>query len=255
MVNPLEESKAYWDNHPIGAEIFDVHPGSLEFYEQYLRYYDEFYDYKEGTFQYEKYADKDVLDIGCGLGIDTIKFARAGARVTAIDLSETSVNCTRKLFECYGLNGDIRLGDAQRSEFSDNSFDVVYAYGVLMHVEDETLAINEIYRVLRPGGQALVVLYHRWSWFWALVKLSGTNVESQEGDPPLNRVYSRREARQMFSQFSSLEVSCDRLPVKTRRRKGLLASCYNYGFVPLFQLIPAGLARKFGWHLIVKAVK
>jgi SAM-dependent methyltransferase len=255
MVDVAKEQKKYWDRHPIGAESIGADLGTEEFYRKYLDYYDGFYGYKWSTFQYEKYAEKKVLEIGCGLGIDTIKWARAGTKLTAIDLSETSVKCTRKLFGYAGLEADIRLGNAQLLEFLDNEFDVVYAYGVLMLVDDIQAAVDEIHRVLKPGGEALVVLYHRWSWFWGLVKLSGTNVESEEGDPPLNRVHSRREARRMFSRFSSLKLWCDRLPIKTQRRKGILASCYNYGFVPMFQLIPAPLAKRFGWHLIIKAVK
>ena len=140
-------------------------------------------------------------------------------------------------------------------EFPDNSFDVVYAYGVLMHVEDVEPVVNETYRVLRPGGEALMVLYHRWSWYWMLVKLSGTNVESEEGDPTLVWVFSKSEAQSLFSRFSSVAISGERLPKKTIRRNGIKANCYNRGFVPVFEMLPKGLAKKFGWHLIIKAVK
>jgi 2-polyprenyl-3-methyl-5-hydroxy-6-metoxy-1,4-benzoquinol methylase len=248
-------SKTYWDAHPIGAEIVDAEPGSHEFYRAYLNYYDRFYDYKWSTFQYDRYTGKDVLEIGCGLGIDTVKFAKSGANVTAIDLSSVSVNCTRRLLQDSGLPGDIREGDAQRLEFPDNSFDVVYAYGVLMHVENVDAAIDEIHRVLRPGGRALVVLYHRWSWYWLLVRLSGTNVESEPGDPPVNRVYSRSEVWRLFSRFSSVQVTCNRFPKPTRRRRGYLADCYNHLFVAAWHLIPRPLVKPFGWHLIVTAVK
>lgn len=255
MKSNVAQQKEYWDHHPIGAEPFESAVGSEDFYEKYLAYYDQLYDYKGPTFQYGKYAHKDVLEIGCGLGIDTIKFAKAGARTTAIDLSETSANCTKSLFEHFGLEGDIRPGDAQQLEFPDNSFDVVYAYGVLMHVEDVEAVVNETYRVLRPGGEALTVLYHRWSWYWMLVKLSGTNVESEEGDPTLIRVFSKSEAQSLFSRFSSVAISGERLPKRTIRRNGIKANCYNRGFVTVFEMLPKGLAKKFGWHLIIKAVK
>lgn len=248
-------SKNYWDQHPIGAEIVNAAPGSKEFYEAYLEYYDRFYDYKWPTFGYDRYAGKDVLEIGCGLGIDTVKFARSGAKVTAIDLSSLAVTCTRRLFQHLGLSGNIREGDAQHLEFPDQCFDVVYAYGVLMHVERIDAAIDEIHRVLRPGGHALVVLYHRWSWYWLLVRLSGTNVESEPGDPPINRVHSRAEARRLFRQFSSVGLRCDRFPKPTLRRGGWLARCYNDVFVPAWECLPRSLVQSFGWHLIIVAVK
>ena len=251
----LGESKRYWGKHPIGAEVFDSEIGSREFYDKYLEYYDQFYDYKVPTFRYEQYRGKKVLEIGCGLGIDTIKFARWGAEVTAVDLSETSVECTRLLFGYYGLKGDIRLGDAQELAFDAASFDVVYAYGVLMHVEDTAAAIDEMHRVLKPGGEALVVLYHCWLWYWLLVNVSGTNVESADGDPALIDVYSKRQARCMFERFSSVAIESERLPKETVRRRGLLAACCNYGFVKLFRCLPKKVANKIGWHLIVKAAK
>ncbi len=254
-MDTLEEQKRYWDEHPIGAEIIGAELGSREFYERYLAYYDDFYDYKARTFQYERYAGRRVLEIGCGLGIDTIKWARAGARLTAIDISDTSVACTRRLLGYNGLDADVRLGDAQRLEFPNESFDVVYAYGVLMLVPDIGAAVAEMHRVLRPGGEALVVLYHRWSWYWLLVKLSGTSVESERGDPPINRVFSRGEVRRLFQRFSSVKVSCDRQPRKTLRRTGLLAAIYNNVFVPAYGLVPGVVTRPLGWHLIVRAVR
>ena len=81
------------------------------------------------------------------------------------------------------------------------------------------------------------------------------NVESEEGDPDLNRVHSRRDARQMFSRFSSAQVSCERPPQKTLRRKGVLAGLYNNGFVPTYRALPSSLTKRFGWHLIIKAIK
>jgi ubiquinone/menaquinone biosynthesis C-methylase UbiE len=250
-----EESKKYWDEHPIGVEVIGGVPRSIEAYQTYLDYYDEFYDYKHSIFEYERYVGKDVLEIGCGLGIDTIKFARIGSKVTAIDLSSTAVKSTRKLLEHYCLEADIRQMSAEHLDFLDQSFDVVYAYGVVMHVADVTATMDEIYRVLRPGGEALVVLYHRWSWYWALVKLSGTKVESEEGDPPIVRVFSKRQAQKLFGRFSSSKIYSDRLPRTTLRRKGVLAHCYNYVFVPICRFIPRAVMKLVGWHLIIKAVK
>ena len=247
--------KQYWDEHPVGVEPFDEPVGSPEFYEKYLAYYDGFYDYKWGTFQYEKYRGRKVLEIGCGLGIDSVKFAKSGAELTCIDLSDTAVNCTRGLLDHLGLKTTAQQGKAEHLDFPDSTFDVVYAYGVLMLVEDEPKAYSEVYRELKNGGEALVVLYHRRSWYWLLSRLGGTKIESDLGDPGINRVHSLREVRELFKDFSQVRITLDRFPKRTERRRGMTAFLFNWVFVPIANLIPKPLMRPFGWHIVVKAVK
>jgi SAM-dependent methyltransferase len=249
------DMKAYWDAHPIGVEGIKKPLGSVEFYNEYLAYYDEFYDYKWKTFEYDKYGGRKVLEIGCGLGIDSVKFAKSGAELTCIDLSDTSVHYTRQLLQQLKLSASVFQGDAENLKYPDESFDVVYAYGCLMLVQDEAKAFREVHRVLKPGGEALVVLYHRRSWYWLLVTLTGTRVESDAGDPPINRVHSLKEIRQLFRGFSKVDIQLDRFPRPTQRRRGLLAALFNVVFVPMTRLIPRAWMRPFGWHIIIKAVK
>lgn len=251
----IAASKQYWDAHPIGVEPFEAEAGTPEFFNEYLSYYDGFLDYKQRVYRFEQYAGRDVLEIGCGLGLDTVKFARAGANLTAIDLSDTSVDCTRRLLDGLGLRADVRRGAAEELDFPDGSFDVVFANGVLPHVDDERRAVGEIRRVLRPGGEALAMLYHRRSWYWLLVKLTGTAVESELGDPPIIRVHSRREARELFHRFARVEIDLERFPKRTRRRAGLLAGLYNGFLVPVAAAVPRSLMKPFGWHIIIRAAR
>lgn len=251
----VTDLKRYWDEHPIGVEPFGEPIGSPEFYEKYLAYYDGFYDYKWRTFQYQKYRGRKVLEVGCGLGIDSVKFAKHGAELTCIDLSDTAVRCTRGFLESLDLEATVLQGAVEHLEFPDESFEVVYAYGIIMHVPDERRAIAEIRRVLKPGGEALVVLYHRRSWYWLLARLTGTNVESELGDPGIKRVHSLDEVRELFRNFSRIDISLDRFPKRTRRRGGLRAFLFNWVFVPATSVIPRPLIRPFGWHIIIKAIK
>jgi ubiquinone/menaquinone biosynthesis C-methylase UbiE len=255
MSRTREESTRYWDQHPIGVEIIGGMPTSIEEYTRYVDYYDHFYEYKHRVFKYEKYSGKSVLEIGCGLGIDTIKFARAGAKITAIDLSTTAVKSTQRLLEYYHTGAEVKKMSVEELDYADESFDAVYAYGVLMHVENEEKAVREIYRVLKYGGEALVVLYHRFSWYWLLVKLTRTKVESETGDPPVIRVHSVKGVRRLFRNFSKVEISLERFPQHTRRRRGIMAFLFNRFFVPAIEAVPKAWIRPFGWHIIVKAVK
>jgi SAM-dependent methyltransferase len=105
-----------------------------------------------------------VLEIGCGLGTDGAQFARAGANYTGIDLTDAAIDLARRRFELFQLPGTFRIADAERLDFPNNSFDLVYSHGVLHHTPDTSAAVREIHRVLRPGGKAIVMLYHRDSY-------------------------------------------------------------------------------------------
>src|SRR6185503_19479033 len=105
-----------------------------------------------------------VLEIGCGLGTDGAQFAEAGADYTGVDLTEAAVDLARKRFEFFDLPGKFQTADAEDLPFPDQSFDLVYSHGVLHHTPETAKAIKEIHRVLRPGGRAVVMLYHRDSY-------------------------------------------------------------------------------------------
>src|SRR5262249_29884415 len=105
-----------------------------------------------------------VLEIGCGLGTDGAQFAKAGAPYTGVDLTEAAIALAQKRFQFCELPGTFRTADAENLDFADDSFDLVYSHGVLHHTPDTARAVQEVRRVLRPGGRAVVMLYHRNSY-------------------------------------------------------------------------------------------
>ncbi|MCM3902206.1 MAG: class I SAM-dependent methyltransferase [Pyrinomonadaceae bacterium] len=105
-----------------------------------------------------------MLEVGCGLGTDGAQFAGAGADYTGVDLTDAAIELAQKRFELFNLPGNFQTADAENLDFADNSFDLVYSHGVLHHTPDTERAIREIHRVLRPGGRAVVMLYHRDSY-------------------------------------------------------------------------------------------
>ncbi len=117
-----------------------------------------------GAAEFDKARGLKVLEIGCGLGTDGAQFAEAGADYTGVDLTEAAVDLARRRFELSNLPGSFRTADAEKLDFADESFDVVYSHGVLHHTPETGKAIQEIHRVLRPGGRAVVMLYHRNSY-------------------------------------------------------------------------------------------
>jgi len=110
---------------------------------------------------FESARGKRVLEIGTGLGADHQRFAEAGAKLSGIDLTERAIAHTRQRLAAFGLESDLATGDAENLPFPDNSFDLVYSWGVLHHSPDTRRAIAEAHRVLKPGGEARIMVGQR----------------------------------------------------------------------------------------------
>ena len=283
----------FWEAHPCGSKFTAAELGSKEFFEliESHRYQSERHIPIAADFDSAK--GKRVLEIGCGIGTDGVQFARAGANYTGVDLTTAAVELAEKNFELRGLAGSFETADAERLPFPDDSFDVVYSHGVLHHTPDTIKAISEVHRVLRPGGKAIVMLYHRNSYNHAVnIRLlrrvgayllrwnSGVRaVHSLTGEPisslqehaamlrtdqqhyfdaqeflnnntdgignPLARVYSRKEALELFKDFSRTHVQTYFL---------------NKRFIPVAgKMLPRALedrlASRWGWHLWIYGEK
>jgi SAM-dependent methyltransferase len=162
--NLKERVRAFWQEHPCGTKFSDAAPGTRLFFERVAahRYATEWHIPEAAGFAGAR--GKRVLEVGCGLGTDGAQFARAGADYTGVDLTEAAVELARRNFEIQQLPGTFRTADAEKLDFPDESFDLIYSHGVLHHTPDTAQAVREVHRVLRPGGQAIVMLYHRDSY-------------------------------------------------------------------------------------------
>ena len=173
--------------------------------------------YIEEFAAFDSAKDRDVLEIGVGLGADHQRFAEAGARLTGVDLTERAVEHVRRRLALFGLHSNLRTDDAERLSFRDGEFDVVYSWGVIHHSPNTPHAVSEIHRVLRPGGVARVMVYHKWSlvgymlWLrYGLLRLrpftSLSEVYSRHLESPGTKAYSIEEARLMFASFARVNV-------------------------------------------------
>src|SRR5262245_47575379 len=159
-----ERVRAFWQEHPCGTKFADAEPGTRRFYElvEQHRYEKEWHIPAAADFAATR--GLRVLEIGCGLGTDGAQFSAAGAAYTVIDLTDAAVDLARRRFELFDLPGTFCKADAENLDFPADSFDLVYSHGVLHHTPDTAKAVREIHRVLRPGGRAEVMLYHRESY-------------------------------------------------------------------------------------------
>ena len=288
-----ERVRAFWQAHPCGTKFSDAEIGTREFFARIEahRYAKEWHIPEAADFAGAR--GLRVLEIGCGLGTDGVRFAKAGADYTGVDLTDAAIELARKRFELSGLRGELRVSDAENLDFADESFDLVYSHGVLHHTPDIARAVSEIHRVLKPGGRAIVMLYHRDSYNYRvgirILRRAGARLLKSEsglklvhlmtGEPidslreharivkastngylssdeflsqstdgagnPLARVYSRREARELFKDFREVK---------------LRAYFLNKRFIPLIgnllpRTIESALATRWGWHLWIYATK
>jgi SAM-dependent methyltransferase len=260
-------AREQWSQDPCGAEYDREHElGTREFFDSVERHrYTEYAPWMPRLMEFDKFRGRRLLEIGCGMGSDLLQFARGGARCIGIDLTPRSVEITRHRFRLYGAGGSFMISDGERLPFRSESFDVVYSNGVLHHTPDTAGAIREVHRVLRPGGVAKVMLYHRNSlnyWFEIVLRrgvfglefLRGRSAEeimsrvvehSDHNARPLVKVYSRAEMRELFSSFREVVVDVEQL---TRAELRFLSPLVSDN---MFER----LRTRIGWNVIVTAKK
>lgn len=238
--------RRFWDERPCGDRLASAERGTPEYFAAIEAAKDGLEPFVYEIAEFGRWAGKDVLEVGCGVGTDTARFARAGARITAIDLTETAVELARRWLAAESLPGNTLQADAERLPFDAASFDLVYSWGVLHHTPDTRRALDEVRRVLRPDGEARIMLYNRRSFFalgvWARYSLlrgrpaSVATVLARHLESPGTRAYTRNELRALFAAFARVEIS-------TR------ATAYDRRLVgPLADLMPSA-----GWFHCVRA--
>jgi SAM-dependent methyltransferase len=212
--------KEFWNEKSCG-EVYAAGLTEREYYDSARReryklepYIFEFAGFQEGR-------NKDVLEIGVGMGADHAEWARSGPRsLTGVDLTPRAISHTRKRFQSMGLASDLRVADAERLPFTKNSFDLVYSWGVLHHSPNTDAAINEVFRVLRPGGRARIMIYHRYSltgymlWlrfglFSGRPSASLDEIYHDHLESPGTKAYSIEAAEDLFSQFSKVKTEVE----------------------------------------------
>ena len=258
-----DEVQNQWDNDPAGSH-YVRHAGenTLEWYLEAEAYrYDEYAPWMHETMEFARHADERVLEIGGGMGTDLAQFARHGSIVTDFDLSSGHLAHARENFRLRGLEGKFIHGDAETIPFDDNSFDIVYSNGVIHHTPNTEQVIDHMYRVLRPGGRVIVMVYAQSSLhYWRNIvrdfgiaegqlelhsvgEIMSRHAElSPSGAAPLVKVYTRKRLRHMFRKFRNVSISQRQITAPEIPRQ--------------LKWIPLELAgRLFGWNLIVKGTK
>jgi 2-polyprenyl-3-methyl-5-hydroxy-6-metoxy-1,4-benzoquinol methylase len=264
----VEHVREYWNNRPCNIRYSPSEIGTRQYFDEVeaRKYFVE--PHILPFAQFERWKGKRVLEIGCGIGTDTINFARAGASVTAVDLSEESLALAQKRADVFGLK-DIRFYRANAEELSSTVpielFDLVYSFGVIHHTPHPERAVEQIRQYMDANSMLKIMVYNRLSWkvfwilvkygkgaFWRLDKLIAENSEAQFGSP-VTYTYNKESIKKLLSGFEITNMWVDhifpyRIPDYVQ---------YRYRKVWYFRYLPQRLFRwmekEWGWHLCVTA--
>jgi ubiquinone/menaquinone biosynthesis C-methylase UbiE len=283
-VSPLESSgmvhrvaektvadvERYWNARPCNVRHSPQPIGSPEYFDEVEARKYRVEPHIPSFADFSRWGGKRVLEVGCGIGTDTMNFARAGAAVTAVDLSAESLRIARERAKIVGVGERIRFVHANAEELSSvlagESYDLVYAFGVVHHTPHPARALAQMRRLAAPGGTLRLMIYHRRSWkvlsivarhggrIWRTDELVAMHSEAQTGCP-VTYTYTRRQARDLVeaSGFRVRRLWVDHIfPYRPTDYVE-----YRYVKEPFFRWLPEplfhALERRAGWHLMVDA--
>jgi 2-polyprenyl-3-methyl-5-hydroxy-6-metoxy-1,4-benzoquinol methylase len=267
----IAQVQQYWDLRPCNIRHSQAPIGTRQYFDEVeaRKYFVEYHI--PGFAQFDRWRGRKVLEIGCGIGTDTINFARQGAQITIVDLSEKSLELARTRAAVFGLQDQIRFCPGNAEELSRfvpvEPYDLIYSFGVIHHTPHPDVVLDQLRQYTRPGTTIKIMVYHRRSYkvawilltegrgqFWKLQDVVAKNSEAQTGCP-VTYTYTRREGRELLERhgFRVLEVRVEhifpyRIPDYIQYRY-VKESCFRWMPHPLFR----ALERRFGWHLCLTA--
>jgi len=244
----IDRVREYWNRHIHDLEITKHPVGSRGFFDDLDQYHFEKLHHLLRLVDFNGYRGRRVLEVGCGAGVDLARFARGGAIVVGVDLAPSAIDLARANFGQQGLSGEFHVADGEQLPFPDDSFDFVFAHGVVQYTSHPQRLVDECRRVLKPGGEAVFQVYNRISWLNALSKLMKVGLEHD--DAPVLLKLSIGEFRRLVSGFREVRIVPERFPVKSRLHGGWKGAVYNGLFVGTFNALPKQLVQRFGWHLL-----
>ena len=261
-VTQKDEVRQFWDADPCGSRYleqrqdFEAHARARYAIEPYIA---DFADFKSSK-------GMKVLEVGVGMGSDYLEWLKAGANATGVDLSATSVEQARLRCKLAGYDADLQVADAENLPFPDNSFDVVYSYGVMHHSPDTARCIREAWRVLRPGGQARIMIYHHpsvtgfllWLRYGILQRKSLRQSVYDHLESPGTKTYTREDALLLMQGFRDVETKLVFSPgdlLLHQPSQRFQSPFYRFAWKIYPRWLVRRVARNLGLFLLITATK
>lgn len=253
----LSEVQNYWDSRPCNIRHSKSEIGTRAYFDEVeaRKYFVEPHipDFAE----FASWKGKKVLEIGCGIGTDAINFARSGAIYTGVELSNASLDITKKRFEVFGQKANnLLIGNAEEISdlFPSETFDLIYSFGVLHHTPSIESSLASIRKISGPSTILKIMVYAQNSYKQAMIDKGLDQPEAQFGCPIANS-YTNGDITDLLNNagFGVRKITQDHIfPYKVEEYKK-----YEYLREDWFQSMPPKvfevLEKSFGWHLLVEA--
>lgn len=268
---PVERVREYWNRRPCNIRHSPAPVGSREYFDQVEQRKYTVEPHIPGFAEFQRWSGRRVLEVGCGIGTDTMNFARAGARVTAVDLSGESIEVARKRAEVFGLQEQIRFYEANAEQLTGTvpvePYDLIYSFGVIHHTPHPDRVLAELRRYCHADTELRIMVYNRRSWkvfwivagqgkgrFWEADRWIARHSEAETGCP-VTYSYSPAQGRRFLEEagFRVESVQVDHIfPYRIRDYVQ-----YRYVREWYFRMMPQPvfrwLEKAFGWHLLLTA--
>jgi SAM-dependent methyltransferase len=263
----IEKVKEYWNSRPCNIRHSNKELGSIEYFEEVekRRYFVEPHILKFANF--EDCTDKKILEIGCGIGTDSVNFCKHGAKLTAVDLSTESLQIAKQRMEVYGYDAEIAYADAENlSDFvSPQPYDLIYSFGVLHHTPNPIAAFSEVKKFMNEDSIFKLMVYHKGAFkvfqileeynfdYTSANQLIAKHSEAQTGCP-VTFSYTPADITTIFDSLGFEVISCEIdhiFPYKIEQYKK-----YEYEIEDIWNMPKETFQefkRKYGWHLLITA--
>ena len=250
----IKDVKYFWDQSPCNINHSHKSVGSKKFFDEVekKKYFVEPHIIKFSEFP--KWKGKKVLEIGCGIGTAGINFARYGASYTGLELSNTSLDLSKKRFKIYGYRGEFYLGNAEELSriLPIEIYDLIYSFGVIHHTPRPKKIINEIKKYMNYDSTLKIMLYATNSWKNMMIQDDLDRSEAKKGCP-IAKTYNEDEIRELLIDFEIIDIEKDHIfPYKIGPYKAGV-----YEKQPWFSNMPHEifniLEKNLGWHYLVTA--
>jgi SAM-dependent methyltransferase len=253
----IKTVQSYWNARPCNIRHSRQPVGTRQYFDEVeeRKYFVE--PHIPSFAQFEKWKGKRVLEIGCGIGTDTINFARSGAFVTAVDLSDQSLSLARQRAKIFGFEKQIVFYQANAEDLGSvvplEPYDLIYSFGVIHHTPDPAKAVAEIRRYMTSLSELRLMLYAKHSWKNIMIEAGFDQPEAQSGCP-VAFTYTQDEAKHLLQGLQSIEIKQEHIfPFVIEKYVK-----YEYEIVPWFASMPkdmfAALEKSLGWHMLIRAV-